>query len=180
MLYIQMQIMGVTFSGGFHGDQLVIGLYQGGNLFALIESRIHNQYTRAGNRFSSSCQFPVFNSGQILNFSTHLTFRHRLLASKRKGFGICSKCRLKKTISSRVWHDLPINRIGLVQPTVKPSKDQCSVLQVTWPVGCRTRYCSNTRIPSLSIMSIHPRLCWGGALAHILTCSWRILHPQPT
>ena len=33
----------------------MLGMYQGGDPFALVETGIHDQYTQAGNRFLSHC-----------------------------------------------------------------------------------------------------------------------------
>ena len=69
----------------YHGVQLVLGIYQGGNPFALVETGIPDQYTRVGSRFSSYCKFQVSSSGQIPILSKQLTLSHRLLAPKRQG-----------------------------------------------------------------------------------------------
>ena len=61
----------------------VLGMYQGGNLFGLVETGIHNQYTRAESRFSSRCQLHVLSTSQSPILSTQLTLSHLLLAPKR-------------------------------------------------------------------------------------------------
>ena len=66
-----------------HGVQLVLGMNQGGNPFALVETRIHDQYTRVEGRLPSCCQFQVFSTGQIPILLTQLTLSHRLLAPNR-------------------------------------------------------------------------------------------------
>ena len=54
-----------------HGVQLVLGINHGDNPFALVETGIHNQYTRVcfEGRLPSRCQFQVLSTGQfpILN-----------------------------------------------------------------------------------------------------------------
>ena len=64
-----------------HRVQLVLGIYHGGNPFALVETGIRDQYTRAEGSFLSRCQFQVLSIDQIPILSTQLTFSHRLLAS---------------------------------------------------------------------------------------------------
>ena len=64
-----------------HGVQLVLGMNQVGNPFALVETRIRDQYTRVDGRLPSRCQFQVLSTGQIPILSTQLTLNHRLLAS---------------------------------------------------------------------------------------------------
>ena len=49
-----------------HGVQLVLGMNQEGNPFALIETGIRDQYTRVEGRLPSRCQFPVLSTGQII------------------------------------------------------------------------------------------------------------------
>ena len=49
----------------------------------------------------------------------------------------------------------------------KPSATASGVLKVTWPFGCRAKYCSTTRIPSLSITGHHPRAT-GGLVGGVL------------
>ena len=50
----------------YYGIQLVLGIYQGGNPFALVEMGIHDQYTWAGSRFSISWQFQLFSKRYCL------------------------------------------------------------------------------------------------------------------
>ena len=65
-----------------HKVQLVLGMYQGGNPFALIETGIYDQYTWTEGRFSSLYQFQVLSTVQIPILSIQLTLSHRLLAPK--------------------------------------------------------------------------------------------------
>ena len=67
------------------------------------------------------------------------------------------KKKKKKKNLREYCHDQPIDRIGPLQPPVKPSKGQSGVLQETWPLDFQAKYCSTTRIPSLSITGRHPR-----------------------
>ena len=48
-----------------HGVQLVFGINQGGNLFALVEMGIRDQYTRGEGRLPNRCQFQFLSTGQI-------------------------------------------------------------------------------------------------------------------
>ena len=63
--------------------QLVLGINQGGNPFALVETGIRDQYTRVEGRLPSCCQFQFLSTGQIPIFSTQLTLNHRLLEPNR-------------------------------------------------------------------------------------------------
>ena len=81
-----------------HGVQLVLGMNQGGNPFALVETRIPDQYVQVEGRFLNRCQFQVLSTGQNPIFSTQLTLSHRLLAPKRLGLGISCKCWFKSTV----------------------------------------------------------------------------------
>ena len=56
----------VLFSTTHNGDQLVFGMYQGGNPFTLVEMGVHYQYTCAWRRFLSSCQFQVFSKTLLI------------------------------------------------------------------------------------------------------------------
>ena len=81
-----------------HGVQLLSGMNQGENPFALVETEIRDQYTRTEGSF----QIPIL--------STHLTLGCHFLAPNRKELGICCKCRFKSTvgikqIGARTWHD---------------------------------------------------------------------------
>ena len=71
------------YSTTHHGVQLMLGMNQGGNPFALVETEIHNQYTQVEGRLPSHCQFQVLSTGQIPILSTQLTLSHRLLALNR-------------------------------------------------------------------------------------------------
>ena len=66
-----------------HEVQLVLGMNQKGTQFALVETGIHDQYTRVEGRFPSCCQFQVLSTGQIPILSTQMTRSHRLLAHNR-------------------------------------------------------------------------------------------------
>ena len=66
-----------------HGVQLVLGMNQERNPFAIVETGARNQYIRAESRFPSRCQFQVLSIGQIPILSTQLTLSHRLLARRR-------------------------------------------------------------------------------------------------
>ena len=59
----------------YHEVQLVLGMNQRGNPFALVETVICNHYIRVEGRFPSRCQSQV-----------QLTFSHRLLAPNRDGY----------------------------------------------------------------------------------------------
>ena len=52
-------------STNHHGVQFVLGMNQGGNPFALVETGVRDLYTRVEGRLSSSCQFQVLSTGQI-------------------------------------------------------------------------------------------------------------------
>ena len=128
----------------------------------MIESRIQGHYILADSWFSSRCQFQVFRSGQIPILSTQLTLSNCLEAPKRQWLKICCKFRWKRTVSikhigSWAWQDQPIDQIGLIRPSVYPSKSQIGGLQVIWSLGCHAKYGSTTSIPSLNITSNHPR-----------------------
>ena len=47
-----------------HGVQLILGKYQEGNPFALVEMRIHYQYTRVKSKILSFCQILLFITQQ--------------------------------------------------------------------------------------------------------------------
>ena len=84
-----------------HGVQLVLGMYQEGNPFALAETAICDQYTRAEGRFPSRCQFQVLSSGEIPILSKQLTLSHRLLTPNIR-VGNLHKCRFKSTVMINV------------------------------------------------------------------------------
>ena len=73
--------------------------------------------------------------------------------------------------------------IGLGLSDNLSSKSQNSVLQVIWPLSCWAKYCSTTRIPSLSIMDCHP---WptggliGGGVTPLQRYNQHILQLQST
>ena len=71
-----------------HGFQLVLEMYQGGNPFALVETGIHDHYTRAECRLWSRCQFLVLGTGKIPILPTQLTLSYRLLAPNKEGSGV--------------------------------------------------------------------------------------------
>ena len=66
-----------------HGVQFVLGMNQGVNPFALVGTRIRNQYTRVEGRFPSHCQFQVLSIGRIPILSKQLTLSHRFRAPNR-------------------------------------------------------------------------------------------------
>ena len=94
-----------------NGVQLMLGIYQEGNWFTLVEMRIHYQYTWAESRILRPCQFQVFcrwywfpcNLAVVkVILSMQLTLSYCLLVPiKQKGLGVCNKCRLKNTVRSK-------------------------------------------------------------------------------
>ena len=54
----------------YHGVQLVLGMNQRGNTFALVEMGIRDLYTRVEGRLPSRCQFQVLSTGQITILNT--------------------------------------------------------------------------------------------------------------
>ena len=72
--------------------QLVLGIRQGGNPFALAETGIHYQYTRIKNEIPSICQFLVLMLGILTEvktlLTTQLTLSPCLLAPIKKGWEV--------------------------------------------------------------------------------------------
>ena len=66
-----------------HGVQLVLGMNQGENPFAFVETGIRDQYTRVEGRFSRRCRFQVLSTGKIPILPKQWTLRHLLLAPNR-------------------------------------------------------------------------------------------------
>ena len=54
----------VQCSTTYHGVQIVLGMYQGGNPFVLVEMGIHYQYTHVKSKILSLCQILVFVTQQ--------------------------------------------------------------------------------------------------------------------
>ena len=65
------------------------------------------------------------------------------------------------------WQDLPIDWIGLIRARFQPSRGQSGMLQITWPLSCQDKYCSTTRVPSLSFTGHHSRPT-GGLVGGVL------------
>ena len=72
----------IYFSLALHSN-LCWEMNRGGNLFALVEMGIHDQYTRVEGRLPGRCQFQVLWTDQIPILLMQLTLSHRLLAPNR-------------------------------------------------------------------------------------------------
>ena len=66
-----------------HIVQLVLGMNQGENPFALVETGMHDKFTLVEGRLPNHCQFQVLSTGQIPILSTQLTLSYRVLAPNR-------------------------------------------------------------------------------------------------
>ena len=73
----------LLYSTSYNGVRLVLGIYQGGNLFVLAQMGIHYQYTQTGSRVSNVWVDVTFNSTQSRILSPQFTVSHSFLATRK-------------------------------------------------------------------------------------------------
>ena len=142
--------------------QFVLETYAEGNPFILVETEIHDQYTRTECRFSSRCQFQVLITGQIPILSTQLTLTYHLLAPKWSGLGTgCKRWFRRKVrrkyVGARAWHDQPIDQIAPIQLPFRVSMGQSGSLVVIDNSVTVSMSAQSTRIPSQCHTSRRPK-----------------------
>ena len=193
----------VLCSTSHHGLQLK-GMNQGGNPFALAETRIQNQYIHAKSMILSLCQIMLFKKQQ--SHSGHKSYLSSIdpqplpsstYGKKRVG-NSSAKVDLIVPQEQIVWYDRQSKKItyvlghvgtsrligsGPIRPPVSPSKGQSDVLQAIdhSVTGSMTAQPPGIRLSALRVATYGQQVAsLGGGLTPLQRCSRRILQPQPT